>query len=518
MTLQTDLETAIAQVLADSLKLKDIVNGDAAMVVTVDSGPVKSVAKAIAEIGDTSNQAAKDLGNVLDTDFSAKAAGAGVGFGDVVAANNLSDIANATAARTNLGIGAAAVEAVATGGTGGLLRADGDGSNLTGIVSGATTAEKANIMLNAFRIAVNGALTIQNMVDGRADVFTDQTGVDTISSLNESYDAVNHLYANGGTPTTMTNTANLVSTTSLNLNTYTFTAASIGTAATGRLVVIAVDMNGWTAPVSVSGVTVGGNACTLLRDSAHTPGEQSVSLWSVALATGTTGDIVVSTSPGNINWTAISVWAVYDANPLVTTTGTAAASGTATAVGFTATIPANGAAIAMAVQNVTSSWGAALTAAFDTVSGGSRRYTVATATPATVQTLAALTNTPGGTSTPNFMVGGVWSAANPSALDMSLISNPMTALSQPTKAFVVVWQEDVGAVILNTDLKAWASRDGGTTWTQVTLAESAALATGRILTGTTDISAQPVGTAMKYKIETLNARELKIHGVALNWS
>ncbi len=101
---------------------------------------------------------------------------------------------------------------------------------------------------------------------------------------------------------------------------------------------------------------------------------------------------------------------------------------------------------------------------------------------------------------------------------MGLISTSTAALSTPTSARVFLWEEDVSPVALNTDLKAWASRDGGVTWTQFTLADSVTLATGRILTGMADISAQPVGTAMKYKIETLNAKELKIHGVALQWS
>ena len=109
MTLQTDLETAVAQVTADSQKFKDIVNGD------------------------TTNQAIKDLSNVSDGDFLAKATSAGVGTGDLVAANNLSDVADVPTARGNLGLGAAAVENVAAGGTGDLLRADGDGSGLTGI-------------------------------------------------------------------------------------------------------------------------------------------------------------------------------------------------------------------------------------------------------------------------------------------------------------------------------------------------------------------------------------------------
>jgi len=53
MTLQTDLETAVADVRADSVKLKKIVNGPASgtgSTVTTDSGDVKTVAKAVADL------------------------------------------------------------------------------------------------------------------------------------------------------------------------------------------------------------------------------------------------------------------------------------------------------------------------------------------------------------------------------------------------------------------------------------------------------------------------------------
>ena len=41
--------------------------------------------------------------------------------------------------------------------------------------------------------------------------------------------------------------------------------------------------------------------------------------------------------------------------------------------------------------------------------------------------------------------------------------------------------------------------------------------TKRILSGSVDISGQPSGTNMKYKIETLNDKNLKLHGASLLW-
>ena len=100
--------------------------------------------------------------------------------------------------------------------------------------------------------------------------------------------------------------------------------------------------------------------------------------------------------------------------------------------------------------------------------------------------------------------------------NVTLISNATTALAQPSNAFIVVWQEDVDAITLNTDLKAWASRDG-TNYYQATLSEVASLSTGRVLTGTATFGAE-AGTSMKWKIETLNTKEQRIHGVGLQWS
>ena len=42
--------------------------------------------------------------------------------------------------------------------------------------------------------------------------------------------------------------------------------------------------------------------------------------------------------------------------------------------------------------------------------------------------------------------------------------------------------------------------------------------TVRVLSGSVDISGQPAGTNMKYKIETLNEKNLKLHGASLLWA
>jgi len=114
MTLQTNLEAAVARVLADSIILRAIVNGPAAgdaSLVSVEAGIVKTVARALAEIGDVTNQAIKDLGNVVDADFATKAIAAGVG-GDLRCEDNLAGLADAEAARGHLGLGGAAIRNV----------------------------------------------------------------------------------------------------------------------------------------------------------------------------------------------------------------------------------------------------------------------------------------------------------------------------------------------------------------------------------------------------------------------
>ena len=102
---------------------------------------------------------------------------------------------------------------------------------------------------------------------------------------------------------------------------------------------------------------------------------------------------------------------------------------------------------------------------------------------------------------------------------MTLQSNAFaSSVTDPTTGHIVLFEEDVDAVTLNTDLVASVSRDGGTTWTAATLVLQGTYATGKnILTAEVDISAQPAGTSMKWKLVTANAKDMKIHGAALQW-
>ena len=103
--------------------------------------------------------------------------------------------------------------------------------------------------------------------------------------------------------------------------------------------------------------------------------------------------------------------------------------------------------------------------------------------------------------------------------NMTLISNATTAEAQPAKSRIVLFEEDVDAVTINTDLKAYVSRDGGTTYTQHTLVDEGDYDTSKRILSTEaiDISGQPSGTSMKWKVETLNNKNLKLHAVGENW-
>ena len=106
---------------------------------------------------------------------------------------------------------------------------------------------------------------------------------------------------------------------------------------------------------------------------------------------------------------------------------------------------------------------------------------------------------------------------------MTIISNAVTAESAPTKGdLVMTYSDGADTSTINTDLKAYASRDNGTTWTQLTLASQGSTGAHTILSAhDLDISGQPSGTDMRYKLTTHNqsvTKQTRIHAVSLGWS
>ncbi len=103
--------------------------------------------------------------------------------------------------------------------------------------------------------------------------------------------------------------------------------------------------------------------------------------------------------------------------------------------------------------------------------------------------------------------------------DMILKSNAYTAQSAPTQARLVLFEEDVDSITINTDLKGYVSRDGGTTYSQVTLIDEGYYESGKKILSCAplDISGQPSGTSMKWKVETVNTKRIKLHGVGMSW-
>lgn len=106
------------------------------------------------------------------------------------------------------------------------------------------------------------------------------------------------------------------------------------------------------------------------------------------------------------------------------------------------------------------------------------------------------------------------------ASNMTLISNPYTATSAPSKTVFGLQTVENETITINTDLKGFVSRDGGSNFTEVTLVLKTTLGQ----TGTkyyecaeTTISSTS-GSSMVWKITTHNTKDVEVHGVALSWS
>ena len=108
--------------------------------------------------------------------------------------------------------------------------------------------------------------------------------------------------------------------------------------------------------------------------------------------------------------------------------------------------------------------------------------------------------------------------------DLTLQSTDVTAEAAPTYGeFVTLIENAYGTATLNTDIKGYISRDSGANFTQGTLVDEGTWGTNKQIIGfhDLDVSAQPSGVAMCYKITTHNqsaeSKETRIYATSIGW-
>ena len=107
--------------------------------------------------------------------------------------------------------------------------------------------------------------------------------------------------------------------------------------------------------------------------------------------------------------------------------------------------------------------------------------------------------------------------------NLTLVSAATTAQAQPDTAdLVLTYNNGAGTATINTDLKAYVSRDNGTTYTETTLVSEGTTGSDTILAARrVDISGQPAGTSMRYKVTTHNqssSKETRVMAASLAWA
>jgi hypothetical protein len=103
--------------------------------------------------------------------------------------------------------------------------------------------------------------------------------------------------------------------------------------------------------------------------------------------------------------------------------------------------------------------------------------------------------------------------------NLSVTSVSFPAAGPPAAAKLVARIKEIDALTLNTDLVFSGSRDGGVTWTAFTMTRKfTATAIAVCESDQISLSAQPSGTAMKWKAASANGKSFELHDVYLFWS
>ena len=380
-----------------------------------------------------------------------------------------------------------------------------------------------NIFLNAFRIAVNGSLTQFNMVDGVVDEFEDESGVDTGNSTNEDYDSDNNLYQpiSGGEYTSDSDTKLLLHCNGID-ESPTFTDDGETVHAVTTIADAQID-TAYKKLGTASGLFDGSGDTLSLQNHADFvfgSGNFTIDLW-VRWSTVTdslflskrneNGDLQLGWYSGNyglwFSWSDNSTSKEYYSY----TTWTPSQD-----TWYHIAVVRNDTSIKLYVD------GTALSLDHDDGDPGN-------ITNDATYLLYIGCNRGTGYYFPGHLdeirISSVarwvedFTPSSGITENMTLISENTEAETQPDDTRIVIFEEDVDAITINTDLKAYASRDNGANWVEATLADEGDYESGkRILIANIDVSGQASDKTMKWKITTHNNKGLKIHGVGNLWS
>lgn len=251
-----------------------------------------------------------------------------------------------------------------------------------------TTTESVGLFRTPLYLSVSDSITTTESV--KAELNSLITVSDSIT-ITESIKTDTNLQIAKGDLTFLQAAADTT-----DVSTYTFAGQNLGTAAANRYIIVSILSRKAGAATTLTGVTIGGVAATIVRQQAFTDTNTNVAAIVVAnVPTGATGDIVVTFADAMVRC-MIGVYRATGINP----TATFSDYSITTPLQTSMVIPGNGFGIAagMSTSNSSATW-AGLTEDFDAVAEAIVTYTGAHKEYSTGQTVVT-TITFGATSSP----------------------------------------------------------------------------------------------------------------------
>lgn len=106
------------------------------------------------------------------------------------------------------------------------------------------------------------------------------------------------------------------------------------------------------------------------------------------------------------------------------------------------------------------------------------------------------------------------STTQPIPNNMTLVTAMQTADASGSNARALIEYDNAASPVLNTDLTAEVTCDGGSTWTAATMSQVGAGQAGRIVAETND-AACTAGTLFAARVKTANNKNVQIHGLSV---